>query len=207
MAYCESCCREQQTCDGCSNLFIKLDAAQRALDELEFVLRTPSDRAAAMDIIEVFTVRSAESMEGREPSTSSPRSSSQLIGGSTMSVSARDRKAVIYGEVERLRHLLDQQEQQLRAQSEELERKDQQLRAQSEELERLRAQSPRPQSPEVSGRRTRIELIRRLAVTCKATVKWVDGVGFQQYVRGEWRPVPAHLIDYASAGLNTETQP
>ena len=34
-AYCESCCREQQTCEGCRNLADKLRAAQRVLDELE----------------------------------------------------------------------------------------------------------------------------------------------------------------------------
>lgn len=58
-AYCESCCREQQTCEGCRNLADKLRAAQRVLDELEFALRNASDRAAAMDIIDVFIARSA----------------------------------------------------------------------------------------------------------------------------------------------------
>lgn len=124
-----------------------------------------------------------------------------------MSVSSRSTKAVMYSEIERMRDLLDLQDQRLRAQSEELARKDQQLRAAHEEIERLRAQGARPQAPEVSDRRTRITLMRRLAITCKATVKWVDGVGFQQYVHGEWQPVPAHLIEYASKNLASEAQP
>jgi hypothetical protein len=108
-----------------------------------------------------------------------------------MSVSSRDRKSVIYAEVERLRALLDRQEQQLRAQSEELAR----LRAQREEASRPRAVSPT---------RARNELMRRLAITCKASVKWVDGQGFRQYVRGQWMPIPTHLIDYVSSNLASE---
>ena len=63
MAYCESCCRAQQTCEGCRNLSDKLRTAQRALDELEFALRNSSDRAAAMDVIDVFVARSASRVE------------------------------------------------------------------------------------------------------------------------------------------------
>ena len=112
-----------------------------------------------------------------------------------MSVSIRDRKSVIYSEVERLRALLDRQDQQLRAQSEELA----QLRAQRE--------APRPAAAQpVSPSRARNELMRRLAITCKASVKWVDGQGFRQYVRGEWMPIPTHLIEYVSKNLGVEVQ-
>lgn len=113
-----------------------------------------------------------------------------------MSVSSRDRKSVIYAEVERLRALLDQQEQQLRAQHEEIA----QLRA------RLRAEreaAPQPRAMPAS-RRARNELMRRLAITCKASVRWVDGQGFRQYKDGNWVAVPSHLIDYVSSNLAVE---
>ncbi|HEY8343510.1 MAG TPA: hypothetical protein VIK75_11055 [Calditerricola sp.] len=114
-----------------------------------------------------------------------------------MSVSSRDRKSVIYAEVERLRALLDQKEQQLRAQSEEIA----QLRA------RLRAgREAAPQPRTMPTGRPRSELMRRLAITCKASVKWVDGQGPRQYVRGEWVPIPSHLIDYVSKSLGAEVQ-
>lgn len=106
-----------------------------------------------------------------------------------MSVSMKDRKSVIYSEVERLRALLDQQ--------------DQRLRAQDEEIARLRAQ---PAAPAMAGccwpcGGARIEMTRRLAVVCKATVKWDDELGFQQYKQGAWVSVPAHLVNCAAKGL------
>lgn len=105
-----------------------------------------------------------------------------------MSVSMRSTKAALYSEIERLRELCNWQEQQLSAQRDELAQLRAQLRAQRAQHE----EAPRP-SP-----RVRNELMRRLAIICKASVRWVDGQGFRQYVHGEWRPVPSHLIDYAS---------
>lgn len=112
-----------------------------------------------------------------------------------MSVSSRDRKAVIYAEVERLRALLDQQEQQLRAQHEEIARLRARLRAEREA-------APQPRTMPAS--RARNELMRRLAITCKASVRWVDGQGFRQYKDGNWVAVPSHLIDYVSSNLAVE---
>ena len=115
-----------------------------------------------------------------------------------MSVSARDRKAVIYSEVERLRALLDLKDQQLAAKDEEIER----LRAQ---LDAPSAQPTTPEAPRaqstMSPARARMEMTRRLAVVCKATVKWAGDQGFQQYKHGAWVPVPAHMVNYATKGL------
>ena len=47
-------------------------------------------------------------------------------------------------------------------------------------------------------------MTRRLAVVCKASVKWVDGAGFQQYVGGSWLPVPAHTVAFVSNNLASE---
>lgn len=130
-----------------------------------------------------------------------------------MSVSSRDRKSVIYAEVERLRSLLDREAQRnvaLLAEKAELRA---QLEARTAEVEAFlsakadAASQPRPAAAQpVTPFRARNALAKRLAITCKASVKWVDGVGFQQYVRGEWLPIPTHLIEYASKNLGTEVQ-
>lgn len=126
-----------------------------------------------------------------------------------MSVSARDRKSVIYSEVERQRDLLDQQEQRLRAQSEEIEqlrdyaaRCQQQLRddhsakeqlyseAQQlrEELERLRAQGARPQAPNTSERSARL---RAFATKFRCTARWSgDTIELFSRKRQCWVAVP-----------------
>ena len=93
-----------------------------------------------------------------------------------MSVSARDRKSVIYSEVERLRQLLDRQTQQ--------------LRAQSEELERLRA-SAKPQAPERSERSSKLETLKYFATKFRCTARLRDGV-IELYSRKRqcWVAVP-----------------
>lgn len=78
-----------------------------------------------------------------------------------MSVSARDRKSVIYSEVERLRDLLDQQTQR--------------LRAQSEEIARLRA-SARPQAPDTSERSAQLKALKAFASKFRCTARLRDGV-------------------------------
>ena len=118
-----------------------------------------------------------------------------------MSVSMKDRRAVIYGEVERLRSLLDQRDQQIANQAETIRRRDAQL-------VELRAQLSAPQpsaaplsEPKLSERGARNLLMKRLAITCKASVKWVDGAGFRQYKDGNWVAVPTHTIEFVSKGL------
>ena len=112
-----------------------------------------------------------------------------------MSVSARDRKSVIYSEVERLRNLLDKQDQQLHAQREEIGR----LRARLE-APRAQPEAPRAQST-MSPARTRMELMKRLAITCEASVKWVEGQGFRQYKDGSWVAIPTHTIEFVAKGI------
>lgn len=72
-----------------------------------------------------------------------------------MSVSARDRKSVIYSEVERLRALLDLREQQLRA-----------------------ASQPRQarQAPELSERRTKLAALKAFATKFRCSARLRDGV-------------------------------
>lgn len=126
-----------------------------------------------------------------------------------MSVSARSTKAAMYSEIERLRSLLDQQEQHARADYEDLARA---LDKAERERDELRAQlsAPQPSAAPLSEReecralsasRTRNELMKRLAITCKASVKWVDGQGFRQYKDGNWVAVPTHTIDFVAKGI------
>lgn len=118
-----------------------------------------------------------------------------------MSISSRSTKAAMYSEIERLRSLLDQRDQQIANQAETIRRRDAQL-------VELRAQLSAPQpsaaplsEPKLSERGLRNELMRRLAITCKASVKWVDGAGFRQYKDGNWVAIPTHTIEFASKGL------
>ena len=121
-----------------------------------------------------------------------------------MSISSRSTKAAMYSEIERLRALVDQQEQQARADYEDLARA---LDKAERERDELRAQLSAPQpsaaplAPKRSERGTRNELMKRLAITCRASVKWVDGQGFRQYKDGNWVAVPTHTIEFVSKNL------
>lgn len=112
-----------------------------------------------------------------------------------MSISMRSTKAQMYSEIERLRDLLDRREQQARADYEDLARA---LDKAERERDELRAQR---QAPDNSERVARNQLMKRLAITCKASVKWVDGQGFRQYKDGNWVAVPTHLVRYDTEGL------
>lgn len=123
-----------------------------------------------------------------------------------MSISSRSTKSAMYSEIERLRALLDQHEQQARADYEDLARA---LDKAERERDELRAQLSAPQpsaappsDPKLSERGTRNLLMKRLAITCKASVKWVDGQGFRQYKDGNWVAIPTHTIDFVAKGLN-----
>ena len=122
-----------------------------------------------------------------------------------MSISSRSTKSAMYSEIERLRALLDLREQQHRATCAELSAE---KAAHSDTYERLKelerapqpAAAPRPE-PALSERGTRNLMMKRLAVTCKASVKWVDGQGFRQYKDGNWVVIPAHTIQYVAKGI------
>lgn len=118
-----------------------------------------------------------------------------------MSISSRSTKAAMYSEIERLRALLDQQEQQARADYEDLARA---LDKAERERDELRAQlsAPQPSAAPLSERCTRNEMMKRLAITCRASVKWIDGQGFRQYKDGNWVAIPTHTIDFVAKGLN-----
>lgn len=160
-------------------------------------------------------------------------------GGSAMSVSSRSPKAVMYSEIERLRALLDQRDNQIASLEEKVLRREakieelsasltlatQQHRTTCAELsaekaahadtyERLKElerapQPPAPQPPApqpsaapLSERRTRLLMMKRLAITCKASVKWVDGQGFRQYKDGRWVAIPTHTIEFIAKGIS-----
>ena len=118
-----------------------------------------------------------------------------------MSISTRSTKAAMYSEIERLRALLDQRDAQIATQAETIRRRD-------AKIEELSAQPPAPQpsaaplAPKRSERCTRNEMMKRLAITCRASVKWVDGQGFRQYKDGNWVAIPTHTIDFVAKGLN-----
>lgn len=107
-----------------------------------------------------------------------------------MSVSMKDRKAVIYGEVERLRALLDQQNAQIAMQAETIRRL-QEREAKSEE-------QPAAEDREVTI--SKIEIGKRLAVLMKRSVRNAQGGGFESYVDGEWVAVPERVVRYACGG-------
>lgn len=120
-----------------------------------------------------------------------------------MSISSRSTKAAMYSEIERLRALLDQRDLQIANQAETIRRRD----AQIEALGASRS-APQPSAAPreedralLSASRTRNALMKRLAITCKASVKWVDGQGFKQYKDGNWVAVPTHTIEFVSKGL------
>ena len=113
-----------------------------------------------------------------------------------MSISTRSTKAAMYSEIERLRALLDQRDAQIATQAETIRRRDAKIGA-------LSAQPPAPQpsAAPLSERGARNLLMKRLAITCKASVKWVDGAGFRQYKDGNWVAVPTHTIEFVSKNL------
>ena len=159
-----------------------------------------------------------------------------------MSVSMKDRRAVIYGEVERLRSLLDQRDQQIASQTETIRRRDAQLATRVAEVKSLYAEreelsaaldfakqqhratcaelsaekaahadtyarlkelerAPQPSAAPLSERGARNEVMKRLAITCGASVKWIDGAGFRQYKDGNWVAIPTHTIEFVSKGI------
>lgn len=109
-----------------------------------------------------------------------------------MSISSRSTKAAMYSEIERLRSLLDQRDLQIANQAETIRRRDAQIKDLS---------APQPSAAPLSERGARNEVMKRLAVTCKASVKWVDGQGFKQYKDGNWVAVPTHTIEFVSKGI------
>ena len=118
-----------------------------------------------------------------------------------MSVSSRSTKAAMYSEIERLRALLDQRDNQIASLEEKVLRRD----AKIEELSASRSApqpSAAPRAPEVSDRGTRNLMMKRLAITCKASVKWVDGQGFRQYKDGSWVAIPTHTIEFITKGIS-----
>ena len=121
-----------------------------------------------------------------------------------MSVNSRSTKPVMYSEIERLRALLDQLQGQIAMQAETIRRRDAQLESLRAEREDLtgRLQARARQSANHSERGARNEIMRRLAITLKTSVKWVDGLGFRQYANGIWMPVPTHTVDFVAKGIN-----
>lgn len=144
-----------------------------------------------------------------------------------MSVSSRSTKAVMYSEIERLRALLDQRDNQIASLEEKVLRRDakieelsasltlatQQHRTTCAELsaekaahadtyERLPQQPSAERAPELSERGIRNLMMKRLAITCKASVKWVDGQGFRQYKDGSWVGIPTHTVEFIAKGIS-----
>ena len=98
-----------------------------------------------------------------------------------MSVSMRSTKAQMYSEIERLRALLANQAEAIR-------RRDAKI-------------DPQPSAAPLSERGTQYLMMKRLAIVCKASVKWVDGQGFRQYKDGSWVAIPTHTIEFIAKGI------
>ena len=118
-----------------------------------------------------------------------------------MSISSRSTKAAMYSEIERLRALLDQRDLQIANQAETIRRREAKIEELSASLSAPQPSAAPPSDPKLSERGTRNLLMKRLAITCKASVKWVDGQGFLQYKDGNWVAVPTHTIEFVSKGL------
>ena len=113
-----------------------------------------------------------------------------------MSISSRSPKAVMYPEIERLRALLDQRDLQIASLEEKVSRRDAKIEELSASLP-----APQPSAAPRSERSSRIPLMKRLAIVCKASIKWVDGQGFRQYKDGDWVAVPTHTVEFAAKGI------
>lgn len=147
-----------------------------------------------------------------------------------MSVSSRSTKAAMYSEIERLRALLDQRDLRIASLEEKVLRREAKIEelsaaldftkqqhritcselsaekeAHSDTYYRMRALEERAEqpkaAPELSDRGIRNLMMKRLAITCKASVKWVDGQGFRQYKDGSWVAIPTHTIEFVARGI------
>ena len=118
-----------------------------------------------------------------------------------MSVSSRSTKAVMYSEIERLRALLDQRDNQIASLEEKVSRRDAKIEELSASISAPQP-SAAPRAPELSDRGIRNLMMKRLAITCKASVKWVDGQGFRQYKDGRWVAIPTHTIEFIAKGIS-----
>ena len=118
-----------------------------------------------------------------------------------MSVSMKSTKAQMYSEIERLRALCDQQEQQLRAESEE-------RKAKSEERRVCRVCDGGPGndtrcSCPTEDRETTLstmEIGKRLAILLKRTVRNAPDGKFESFANGEWSEVPQRIVRHACGG-------
>lgn len=105
-----------------------------------------------------------------------------------MSVSVRDRKSVIYSEVERLRDLLDQQSHRLCTQSEEIAR----LRAIAQpQAPATSERSAQPQAPTTSARSAQLKALKAFASKFNCTARLRDGaIELYSKKRSCWVTVP-----------------
>lgn len=146
-----------------------------------------------------------------------------------MSVSSRSTKAAMYSEIERLRALFDQRDLQIASLEEKVSHRDAKIKELTQDLDATKYElhcshnrsadledklmetkvqlsqqlrAPQPPAAPLSDRNTRHEMMKRLAITCKASVKWVDGQGFRQYKNGSWVFIPTHIIDFVTKGIS-----
>lgn len=145
-----------------------------------------------------------------------------------MSVSSRSTKAAMYSEIERLRALFDQRDLQIASLEEKVSHRDAKIKELTQDLDATKYElhcshnrsadledklmetkvqlsqqlrAPQPSAAPLSERGTRNLTMKRLAITCKASVKWVDGQGFRQYKNGSWVAIPTHTIEFAAKGI------
>lgn len=142
-----------------------------------------------------------------------------------MSISMRSTKTQMYSEIERLRELLDQRNNQIASLEEKVSCREAKVKELTQDIDatkyelrcshlrskdlegrladvtdqlsqQLRAEQPK--AAPLSDRSARNLMMKRLAITCRATVKWDDDQGFLQYKAGNWVAVPAHLVRYVT---------
>lgn len=146
-----------------------------------------------------------------------------------MSVSSRSTKAAMYSEIERLRELLDQRNNQIASLEEKVSCREAKVKELTQDIDatkyelrcshlrskdlegrladvtdqlsqQLRAEQPK--AAPLSDRNTRHKMMKRLAITCKASVKWVDGQGFRQYKDDNWVAIPTHTVEFVAKGIS-----
>lgn len=113
-----------------------------------------------------------------------------------MSISMKSSKSQMYSEIERLRALIDVRDAKIVLQAETIERCDDAITHLRDKVEG-RAQ----QTAARGDRATRMLIIKRLAITLCATVRWDNTNGFEYRAPSGWVVVPNHTLAFVMNGI------
>lgn len=120
-----------------------------------------------------------------------------------MSISMKSDKKSMYGEIERLRALLEANRSTMTMLEENIVRRDEAVNVLRDQVFDLTTQlQGRAQQTAARGdRATRMLITKRLAVSLKSTVRWNDEYGFEYMNDGHWTVVPRNTLAFVTRGL------